>query len=169
MNKILLVAVFIIFVILFITDTAWSRKIWTAAVTVVSIVSVSRIPFVYPKAIDSINNSVLPHETKQQWIADYNRLFIIAVVFLIIYIFFMAVSYIYQHDSLQEQEIYSMREYVVLFLSAILAIVLHTIGVVFSVSHIVKGYDISYYAVAITSAVNTVIIASSMLYMKLSQ
>ncbi|MBE6879017.1 MAG: hypothetical protein E7488_07630 [Ruminococcaceae bacterium] len=106
---------------------------------------------------------------KIQWMADYKRFFITAIIMLVIYIVFIAAAHMHHEKHKYDNNLESAYEYVVLFVSAMYAIAVHIFGVSFSGLHQVKGYDISYYAVSVTTAVIAVIVINSLMYMKLTQ
>ena len=163
-------ALLIVFaVILLLVDSLWAKKIWMVSTAVISAVSVCIIPFPYPACMKSISKSILQYDMKIQWMADYKRFFITAIIMLVIYIVFIAMAYVYHEKHKYDNNLDSAYEYVVLFVSAMYAIAVHIFGVSFSVLHQVKGYDISYYAVSVTTAVIAVIITNSLMYMKLTQ
>ena len=169
MIKALLIVFAVILVILLLVDSLWAKKIWMVSTAVISAVSVCIIPFPYPACMKSITKSILQYDMKIQWMADYKRFFVTAIVMLIIYIVFIAMAYVYHEKHKYDNNPDSAYEYVVLFVSAMYAIAVHIFGVSFSVLHQVKGYDISYYAVSVTTAVIAVIIINSLMYMKLTQ
>ena len=166
------IAIFIIavplIIILFI-DALWAKKIWMVSTVLISVVSICLMPLPYPACMKSISKSILQYDMKIQWMADYKRFFATAIIMLVIYIVFIAAAYVYHTKHKYDNNLDSVYEYVVLFISAIHAITVHIFGVSFSVLHQVKGYDISFYAVSVTTAIIAVIIINSLMYMKLSQ
>lgn len=172
MNKILLAAGIIFFAVLMIMlfiDTLWAKKIWMFSTVLISAVSVCTIPFPYTECMKSISKSILQYDMKIQWMADYKRFFVTVIIMLVIYIVFIAAAYVHHEKHKNDNNTDNAYEYVVLFVSAMYAIAVHILAVSFSVLHQVKGYDISYYAVSVTTAVISVIIINSLMYMKLTQ
>ena len=167
MKKIIFITGVIIFVTLFIIDSPWSKKIWLAATILLSIISFCRIPIIYLQCQNSISSSILSYEMKHQWIGDYNRLFIASVISLMFYICFITVAYM--RIKYVNPDADSIREYIVLLLSALLVIILYIISIAFAATHQIKGYDISYYTMQLISSAAAIIFVNSALYMKLSQ
>lgn len=169
MIKTLLIVFAVILVILLLVDSLWAKKIWMVSTAVISVVSVCIVPMPYSSCMKSISKSILQYDMKIQWIADYKQFFITAIIMLMIYAAFIILAYTYQKKHSTDDNLNSTHEYVVLFVSAMYAIAVHIFGVSFSVLHQVKGYDISFYAVSVTTAIIAVIIINSLMYMKLSQ
>lgn len=169
MIKTLLLVFAVILIILLFVDSLWAKKIWMVSTAVISVISVCIVPMPYNACMKSISKSILQYDIKIQWMADYKRFFVTAIIMLVIYIVFIAMAYVYHEKHKYDNNLDSAYEYVVLFVSAMYAIAVHIFGVSFSVLHLVKGYDISFYAVSVTTAIIAVIIINSLMYMKLSQ
>ena len=169
MVKIIVFTITATLIITLFVDSLWAKKIWMVSTAVISAVSVCIIPFPYPACMKSISKSILQYDMKIQWMADYKRFFVTVTVMLVIYIVFIAAAYMYHEKHKYDNNPDSAYEYVLLFVSAMYAIAVHIFGVSFSVLHQVKGYDISYYAVTVTTAVIAVIVINSLMYMKLTQ
>ena len=169
MGKIIAFTIIAALIIMLFIDALWAKKIWMVSTVLISAVSVCLMPLPYPACMKSISKSILQYDMKIQWIADYKQFFITAIIMLVIYIVFIAAAYVYHKKQKCDDNLDSAYEYVVLFVSAIYAITVHIFGVSFSALHQVKGYDISFYAISVTTAIIAVIIINSLMYMKLTQ
>ena len=169
MIKTLLLVFAVILIILLFVDSLWAKKIWMVSTAVISVISVCIVPMPYNACMKSISKSILQYDMKIQWMADYKQFFITAIIMLVIYAVFIILAYTYHKKHGMGDNLDSTHEYVVLFVSAIYAVAVHILGASFSALHQVKGYDISFYAVSVTTAIIAVIIINSLMYMKLSQ
>ena len=95
MIKIIVFTIIAALIITLFIDTLWAKKIWMVSTALISAVSVCLIPLPYSECMKNISKSILQYDMKIQWMADYKRFFVTAIIMLVIYIVFIILVYAY--------------------------------------------------------------------------